>query len=388
MADEEIESLQQRDDCDVIDPTGKMIYFSIRRFIERIAEGDACFICGTERSTVPFNDEHVIPEWILSRYNLHGRSITLPNESGIGYGQYKLPCCETCNSEMSTTFEKPISDLVKAGYAEVAKYMAERDPWLIFKWLCLIFMKTHLKGKQLRLYLDRRNGEGTLADLYDWPEFHHIHCVARSFYTRAILAPAVMGTLFVWPARTLPGEEEFDYGDSYLGRTVLLRLGEIAFIAVLNDSGCVRSWLDKALRRIGGPLSSLQLRELMTRMAFINIHLTDRPQYRSEFEGVFHNPDYPNLLLAPGPYTIGAVLPETFSVEKVSPEILGKMLVHNLEGPIGALLPPNAREASLNSMADGQHSFIFGPVGEFLVVPQPESDEPLTSVSYRFSDCS
>jgi hypothetical protein len=386
MTNEGLQQLRSRDDVDVVEGSGKVLYFSIRSFIDKIAGGNVCFICGADPGTVVFNDEHVIPEWILARHNLHARVITLPNEAGLKYGQYKIPCCENCNSEMSQTFEKPISDLVKGGYTAVTRYLVQEGPWLIFKWLALIYLKTHLKDRQLRFHLDRRKGDDTVAQLYDWMELHHIHCIARAFHTGATLDPEVLGTLFVWPARSVAGDEEFDYGDSYLGRTILLRLGEIAFIAVLNDSNAVRFYLDEGLQRIDGLLSSIQLRELMTRMAFVNIHLSERPRYHSGFKNTYQNPDVPGVVLADGGYTISATLPTMVSVEQVDPRILGDMLAFNLIGLIGSLLPPEDREPALASMKDGRHSFIFGSEGEFLTNPKMAEDEVNTSITPRFSE--
>src|SRR5437016_14120217 len=97
-------------DGSVIDEaTGKIIFFSEERFVQDICLGDCCFICGAKRASVPFNDEHVLADWILRRYSLHDRSITLPNLTGFRYGGYVIPCCESCNSRMGNVFEKPIS---------------------------------------------------------------------------------------------------------------------------------------------------------------------------------------------------------------------------------------------------------------------------------------
>ena len=292
---------------------------------------------------------------------------------------------EKCNSEMSETFEKPISDLVKRGYRAVTQHLEQEGPWLIFKWLSLIYLKTHLKDKQLRFHLDRRKGDETVAQLYDWLELHHIHCIARTFHTGATLEPEVLGTLFVWPARSIEGDDGFDYGDSYLGRTILLRLGDIAFIAVLNDSNMVRQYLDEDLQRIAGPLSSIQLRELMTRMAFVNIHLSERSRFHSAFENTYYKPHMPGVVLADGGYSISAALPTMVSVEQVDPRILGEMLAFNLTGPINRLLPLEQREPTISSMKDGRHSFIFGSEREFLTNPKLTDDEVNTSITPRFS---
>ena len=66
-------------DGSIVDQDGKVIFFSTRRFIDDICIGNCCFICGAKPEEKQFDDEHVFPEWLLRRYNLFARTITLPN---------------------------------------------------------------------------------------------------------------------------------------------------------------------------------------------------------------------------------------------------------------------------------------------------------------------
>jgi hypothetical protein len=68
------------DDGSVIDDNGKLIFFSTQRFVNDICLGHCCFICGAAPSSVPFNDEHVIPEWVLRRFGLFSKSIRTVSE--------------------------------------------------------------------------------------------------------------------------------------------------------------------------------------------------------------------------------------------------------------------------------------------------------------------
>jgi hypothetical protein len=358
MTDEEQRELSP-DDVDVFDPSGKMLYFSVRTFVDEIAQGDLCFICGVSPVDVPFNNEHVIPDWILSAYELHSRNITLSNQAQQMYGRYTVPCCEQCNLRMAATFEAPISALIKAGYDAVMNYMLKEGPWLIFQWLTLIFLKAHLKDKQFRLHLDRRRGGGMISHLYEWRELHHIHCIARAFYTNAVIDNSVIGTLLLWRAENPADQEQFDYGDSYEGRTIMLRLGETVFIAVLNDACAVRVVLGEAFQKMPIPLSLLQLREMMTRMAYTNIRLKDRPKFQSWFDGLFLVPERTKKRWFAGKYRMIAEMPEMFFLEEFDPRELGEMLVANLRGAIRGVVPPEEQESLVEMMRDGLHSFIL-----------------------------
>jgi hypothetical protein len=156
------------DDGSIIGKDGKVLFFSLERFKKDIIEGDCCFICGCSRGSRKFNDEHVIPDWLLRQFDLHSHQIGLPNSFGLRYSKYKIPCCGSCNSLLGKTLETPISKLFKSGYASVLKHAKRRGIWLFYLWLCLLYFKTHFKDRTLRFAIDRRKNEGAIADRYDW----------------------------------------------------------------------------------------------------------------------------------------------------------------------------------------------------------------------------
>jgi hypothetical protein len=61
------------EDGSVVDGAGRVIYFSPKRFEVDIGLGDCCFVCGAKPSDRPFNDEHILPEWLLRRYDLFSK---------------------------------------------------------------------------------------------------------------------------------------------------------------------------------------------------------------------------------------------------------------------------------------------------------------------------
>jgi hypothetical protein len=70
----------QDDSVETVD--GRIILYSVTRFLDEIANGDGCFICGAKPGTKEFNREHVVPDWVLRDRGLHSGNIALPNRSG------------------------------------------------------------------------------------------------------------------------------------------------------------------------------------------------------------------------------------------------------------------------------------------------------------------
>jgi hypothetical protein len=342
--------LFQTSDESVVDSKGRVIYFSLKRFIADIAQGSHCFLCGASPEAVPFNDEHILPDWILKRYGLHSRLITLPNGASFRYGSFKIPCCAECNKNMGQRVEQPIRDMFDKGCESFGEQLKLNGPWDLFCWMCWMFLKTHLKDTDLSFHLDTRKGEMKIGDMHSWEEMHHVHCMARSFYTGCNLKVDALGSLLVLPAKILPYGEQFDYCDLSFAQTMLLRIDDIAVIAVLNDSQASLSVVQETLKKIAGPLSPLQLREIMVRMAAINIHLAERPRFSSSLD------------LLTEAYEISGERPSEIRLEDMDHDRIGKMMYH-ICGPLLVGHPDKAE--ILENLKTGHYTLLFDDKGGF-----------------------
>lgn len=337
-------------DGSVISTDGKVIAFSFSRFVSDIVEGDRCFICGKDPMSTSFNDEHVLPDWILRRFNLHSRFIEIPNGTSFIYGSLKIPCCSDCNSLMGETFENPLREMFSAGYDGFLNAATKQDGWPLFIWMSLIFLKTHLKDKALRFHRDLRKPDRTIGQSYSWSELHHIHYLCRSFYTRSTIDGSVLGSLLILPAKTAPHLEPFDFVDLHLSQTMLLRIDDIAVLAVLNDSQMTAHVVENEVRSIEGPLSPLQLRELLAKLAFANLRLDPRPTFGSELD-LFHET-----------HKIYADRPQNFSTVAAPPEMFGYML-HKLCEEFLKQQPDPQLEENIKS---GKWTFLVDSEGRFV----------------------
>jgi hypothetical protein len=347
-------------DGSAIRDDGTAIIFSIERFIRDIVEGDCCFICGKRRDEVAFNDEHIIPDWVLRRTGLYNKQITLPNGTLYRYREYKVPCCVPCNSLMGRTFEEPISELFEQGYEAVAAHMRTRQGIAqLFIWLAFIYLKTHLKDLSLRMHRDRRMPEGQIADIYDWENLHHVHCLARSYLAQVAIDPQVIGSVLLLPAKSGVNGELFDYADNYPARTLLVRIGNIALFAVLNDARAVLQFrTDPEQAQLGYPLltairhalSPLQARELMAELTYINLRIEDRPVFRTVVDPTTEEA------------TIVAETPEGYHLRAGNREFYGELLYYFCGDRIDSIAEPDRTEIA-NRVRAGRSSFLWSADG-------------------------
>jgi hypothetical protein len=338
-------------DSSVLDSNGRILFFSLPRFISDISQGNDCFVCGAKPNTVPFNDEHILPDWILRRYKLQDRAITLPNGTRFRYGEFKIPCCAKCNSMMGDRFEEPVSQIFARGPLAVSQELKDNGPWRLFCWMSLIFLKTHLKDKYLNFHLDHRKGEMKIGELHSWEDLHHIHCVARAFYTGCGLTPEVIGSVLVLPAKVRRHFESFDYVDLTFAQTLLLRIEETAIITVFNDSQAALSVFLEHMDKIGGPLSPIQVREMAADLASINIQLAERPSFSSSL----------NLLTEE--YRILGRRPNEWRLDDWQDEIRGAIM-HNICK--GMVINTPDREQILKNLKTGRYTFLTDNEGKFI----------------------
>lgn len=342
------------EDGSIVDAENRVIFFSTERFVNDICLGDSCFICGAHPDEKDFNNEHILPEWLLRRYDLFGKKITLPNGSTVRYDTYTVSCCSECNSLMGDQIEKPVSEVVRRGANAINDYIVQGNFLKVFVWMGLIFLKTHLKDRAFRYHLDMREGEEKVSDLYEWEDLHHIHTLVRCFYTDCFIEEEAFGSFLTIPVRQEISQERFDFVDLYQAQTMLLRLDDTAMLTVFNDSGGAMAYFSQHLEKIDGPVSELQLREIMVELAYLNSHLKERPTFRSELNTV----DEVSRILAHRP---------DLKLKKLDRSIRGKLLYRALEFAL-----PNIKiigktdEQVLAAIKAGTLTFLFNDDGVFI----------------------
>jgi hypothetical protein len=129
-------------DGSVIDQNSRVIFFSEQRFVDDICLGECCFICGAAPGDMPFNNEHVLPEWLSRRYNLFDRTIVLPNGNTLRYDRYTVPCCVPCNKLMGERIEELISEITRRGAEATIAFLKANGNLEFFVWMGLIYLKT------------------------------------------------------------------------------------------------------------------------------------------------------------------------------------------------------------------------------------------------------
>ncbi len=91
--------------------------YKIPKIVSEFA-GDVCFVCkvhltaasGPTRRTL----EHLIPQWMITRFGLLDSTVTLGTFGEIRYMDFLLPCCSECNSHLLAPIERHLSRAFKS----------------------------------------------------------------------------------------------------------------------------------------------------------------------------------------------------------------------------------------------------------------------------------
>jgi len=289
----------------------KIIFFPFEKFQKEICNEGHCFVCCAAPNNT-FNDEHVFSNWILRKTGVHNEQMTLPNGNLVKYSTYKIPCCQSCNTRLGEVYETPISKVFSAGYEGLIAYLKE-------------------------------GGHERFGSTYDLHELHHVHALARAATVDIEIDERALGSLIILRVDT---PNVFDYCDNLAGRTLMLRVNDIALIYVLDDCGATIGMLSEKLKTVPDTLSDIQLREIYARYVAANLHIKSMPTFRTDFFGPSAKP------------RVSVELPD-FEIYNYEPSVFGNVFANVLQNYKDNLIVNGKRGAkALDEIATGYISFL------------------------------
>jgi hypothetical protein len=161
------------------------------------------------------------------------------------------------------------------------------------------------------------------------------------------------GTTIVLPAKESEYFQSYDYRDTYLANTLLLRIGYVAFLAVLDDSCASAHFFSNHLKRINAPLSPIQLREVLSHLTLLNSKLKYRPSYYTVTNSISNE------------VSISANLPERMELENHTRKEFGEILYANVSKYVENIETQD-KYFNADNIRNGMYHFLFDENGEFI----------------------
>ena len=198
------------------------------------------------------------------------------------YGEYKMPICAACNSDLGRTYEDVISPELKSGYDRFRTFFSSSHGYaLTYRWLCLVLLKLLLGDNKFTKERDKRAGlVATIGSSHRWDRHHHLLCVARSGIVGGLIDPVALGSVFLIKAKNpLP----FDLATFTVANAIKIQVGDVVLIGFLDDAQFVAAQLADLRRPFPTEMDSLQIVEFMIRMSTLAEGLEPRPHLYTEF---------------------------------------------------------------------------------------------------------
>lgn len=234
----------------------------------------ACFLCGSTGDGL--TQEHVVPKWAQSRFDLWNKTISLLNHTRITYRQLTVPCCTHCNNQRLGPLEEKISRAVSAG-PDAVRALPEG---VVFLWLTKIMYG--LLHRELFLAFDRKDpSAGAIVSPELLKEFELLHRLLQGTSSKVELANVRPSLLVVETQVPVSPLAQWDLRDNPATGFIAVRMGSTAIVACLTDAGSQTEAMEACAATLPVPLHPVQYLELAAESCYASILFDRTPKYFS-----------------------------------------------------------------------------------------------------------
>jgi hypothetical protein len=166
-------------------------------------------------------DEHVIPQWMQSRYNLHDQMVVIPNGTTLPYRYVKVPVTSKHNAAFGN-----IENRISQGI-----YSAQE----VYLWALKVHVGFLFRDATLKVDRSRQDSK-TIWNIDDFSTEIEIFRTLYSIWRQGgTIDPDPFGSVFILDALT--PEPEFDFIHCVRSGTIMFQLGTKIIFVALWDQG-------------------------------------------------------------------------------------------------------------------------------------------------------
>ncbi|MBC7425018.1 MAG: hypothetical protein H7321_00675 [Bacteroidia bacterium] len=237
-----------------------------------------CFLTGKKISSTE-EQISVFPEWLLNRYSLKDKTLTMLEEKNvIKYQDLKLPCFTDVIENILNPFEEEIKQAFSLGYEEVKKIPEER----LFQWMAKLVYGILYHDIVFGMKQQKALGETFALSHFLIAKFKNLDLMLQSL----VLPMEFMGAN-PWTIRVVKikySKDVFNYKDENNNLNFSLGMNDFGIVACLQDNGengiYQKDIIDKIADKI---LHPIQFEELCGRFIYSNYLLKNSYQYKIHY---------------------------------------------------------------------------------------------------------
>ncbi|MEO6683727.1 MAG: hypothetical protein ABIN48_12975 [Ginsengibacter sp.] len=246
---------------------------SIYNPFERFAfPENECFLSG---QAVETSDKiSVFPEWIMQRYSLHDKNMTMLAENIVKYSDIKVPCAPQVKEKIDF-LEKEIQEAFEAGY-EAVKTIAEIK---LFQWMAKmlygVLYNDFVHGIR---HMKTQDKAFTLSPLLT-KKYSNLHLMLQSIIRNIEFVNFTPWSISIVPVNY--SKDIFNYKDETKNVNFSLGMNDFGIVACLQDNGENKREQENLLNKIvPKKLHPIQFEELCARFLYSNYLLHNSSDYR------------------------------------------------------------------------------------------------------------
>ena len=236
-----------------------------------------CFLNG--RKIENMDKIPVFPEWIMKRYSLHEKTMTMLAENVVKYADIKVPCAPEVLEKVNL-LENEIQKAFEAGYDEVVKI-----PELhLFQWMAKIMYGVLYNDIMHGIHQNKTKDKVFKLSPLLTKKFANLHQMLQSLIT-----PMQFNQFIPWSIVIVPvnySQDVFNYKDETKNINLSFGMKCFGIVACLQDNGENKKHHQNLLNKIGSKtLHPIQFEELWSRFLYSNYLLNTSSDYRFDTSG-------------------------------------------------------------------------------------------------------
>ncbi len=230
--------------------------------------------------TESITQEHVVPKWLQSKFDLRNAKLELLNGTSIPYKQLRIPCCAKCNNGSLSALEATISRALADGYQSAVLI----DQHLWYLWAGKIYYG--ILRKELTLLKERHNPDaGSIVEEGGLKSFESLHLFLQGIRGKHEFVDTPPFSVLICNLHDLGRPRSFSLRDNLAYMTLSVRMGDVGLIVCFEDHRLTDESYGRYVRDVNHrKLHPIQFDELFARATY-QVSLIETPiKYLTEFD--------------------------------------------------------------------------------------------------------
>ncbi|MEO5648851.1 MAG: hypothetical protein ABIR03_02880 [Ginsengibacter sp.] len=238
---------------------------------------DECFLTG-EKISADEERISVFPEWIINRYSLKDKTISMLGQNVVKYQDLTLPCAAHVIKSAFDPLEEEIEKAFSSGYEAVREVPEVR----LFQWMAKLVYGILYHDILYGIKKQSAKGEKFTLSPMLTRKFEILHLMLQS-----LMVPMEFKGIHPWSIKVVKikiSKDVFNYKDETNNLNFSLGMNDFGIVACLQDNGENEKYHKELLTKIEDKtLHAIQFEELCSRFIYSNYLLTSAAQYEIKF---------------------------------------------------------------------------------------------------------